>query len=120
MLRDYEHKKKATLEAWGVFGEGQAKKLCPVDTGAARNSISHATTKDDAYIGSNLDYIPWLEWGTGIYASDGNGRQSPWGYYDRSGKYHVTRGQKPHHMLKKAATEHNADYKRILDSIYKR
>lgn len=119
MLREFDADKQAALEAIGITAEGYAKKLTPVDTGTARNSISHAVKGSDVYIGSNVEYIPWLEYGTGIYASDGQGRQSPWGYYDRDGKYHVTRGQKPHHMLKKAATEHNEEYRRILKGNFK-
>lgn len=95
--------------------------MTPVDTGRLRNSISHAVSGDDVYIGTNVQpYAIFVELGTGIYASDGQGRQSPWGYYDRNGKYHVTRGMKPRHMLKKAASEHTEEYKRIIEAIMKR
>lgn len=119
MLREFDADKQAALEAIGLVAEAYSKKLTPVDTGTLRNSISHAVHKDDVYIGSNQPYTAFVEYGTGIYASDGQGRQSPWGYYDREGKYHVTRGQKPHHMLKKAATEHNEEYRRILKGNFK-
>lgn len=120
ILKALESKKKAALEGVGIQAEGYAKRATPVDTGRARNSITHAVRGDDVYIGSNLSYFPWLELGTGIYASDGKGRKSPWGYYDRNGKYHVTRGMKPRHMLKKAASEHTEEYKRIIEAIMKR
>lgn len=109
----------AALEAIGITGEGFAKKDTPVDTGTARNSVSHAVKGNDVYLGSNLDYFKWLELGTGIYASDGQGRKTPWTYYDRNGKLHYTRGMKPHHMLKKAATEHTEEYNRILSGKFK-
>lgn len=121
ILRALEEKKKAALEAIGISAEGFSKKLCPVDTGRLRNSISHAVSGDDVYIGTNVQpYAIFVELGTGIYASDGKGRKSPWGYYDRNGKYHVTRGMKPRHMLKKAASEHTEEYKRIIETIMKR
>ena len=120
ILKALEEKKQAALEGVGIAAESYAKMLTPVDTGRARNSITHAVRGDDVYIGSNLDYFVWLSLGTGIYASDGKGRQSPWGYYDRNGKYHVTRGMKPRHMLKKAASEHTEEYKRIIEAIMKR
>lgn len=119
ILREMEHKQQAILEAWGITGEGYGKKNCQVDTGRARNSITHAVRGNVVYIGSNLSYFPWLELGTGIYASDGKGRKSPWGYYDRNGKYHITRGMKPSHTIKKAASEHNEEYKRIAENIGK-
>ena len=48
----------------GMKAEGYAKKLCPVDTGRLRNSISHATDEDTAYIGTNVEYAPYVELGT--------------------------------------------------------
>lgn len=117
ILRELENKKAAALEAIGITAEGYAKIRTPVDTGRLRNSITHAVKGNDVYIGTNVEYAVWLELGTGIYASDGNGRQSPWGYYDRNGKYHVTRGTKPRHMLKKAASEHTQEYKDIIKRI---
>jgi len=102
ILRALEEKKKAALTGIGIQAEGFAKRSTPVDLGTLRNSMTHAVRGDDVYIGSNIPYAGFVELGTGIYASDGKGRKSPWGYYDRNGKYHVTRGQKPHHMLKKA------------------
>jgi len=120
ILRALEEKTKAALEGVGIQAEGFAKRLTPVDTGRLRNSITHAVRGDDVYIGTNVEYGIWLELGTGIYASDGKGRQSPWGYQDRNGKWHRTKGMKPHHMLKKAASEHTEEYKRIIEAIMKR
>lgn len=48
----------------GMKAENYAKKLCPVDTGRLRNSISHATDEDTAYIGTNVEYAPYVELGT--------------------------------------------------------
>lgn len=121
ILRALEEKKKAALTGIGIQAEGYAKRATPVDTGRLRNSITHAVRGDDVYIGTNVQpYSVYVELGTGIYASDGKGRKSPWGYYDRNGKYHVTRGMKPRHMLKKAASEHTEEYKRIIEAIMKR
>ncbi len=121
ILRALEEKKKAALEGVGIQAEGYAKRATPVDTGRLRNSITHAVRGDDVYIGTNVQpYSVYVELGTGIYASDGKGRKSPWGYYDRNGKYHVRRGMKPRHMLKKAASEHTEKYKRIIEAIMKR
>ena len=92
----------------------------PVDTGRLRNSISHAVSGDDVYIGTNVQpYAIFVELGTGIYASDGQGCKTPWYYYDKDGKLRWTRGIKPRHMLKKAATEHTEEYKRILSGKFK-
>lgn len=88
-----------------------------VDTGRMRNSIAHTVVKEDVYIGTNLEYAPYHELGTGIYASQPGGRQSPWVYYDRKGKAHKTRGLYPIHFLKKAASEHTDEYKKIFEKV---
>jgi hypothetical protein len=46
------------LEKIGLVAEGYAKKLCPVDTGNLRNSITHVIDEggDAVYIGTNSEY----------------------------------------------------------------
>ena len=57
--------------------EEEAKKRCPVETGTLRRSIH--TELHDKYgeVGTNLHYAPYVEFGTGLFAKDGNGRQTP-------------------------------------------
>lgn len=54
------------LEEVGLVAEGYAKRLCPVDTGRLSNSITHVTRPDDnaVYIGTNVEYGPYVEYGT--------------------------------------------------------
>ena len=51
------------LEACGLQAERSAKLLCPVDTGRLRNSITHATKEQTAYIGTNVEYAASVETG---------------------------------------------------------
>lgn len=88
-----EQAKARALEAIGLQAEGYAKRLCPVDTGNLRNSISHATDKDSAYIGSNTEYAAYVELGTSR--------------------------MKAHPYLKPAATEHSAEYRAIVEQHMK-
>ena len=46
------------LEKCGLVAEGYSKKLCPVDTGNLRNSITHVVDEggDAVYIGTNSEY----------------------------------------------------------------
>lgn len=81
------------LEAIGLTAEGHAKKITPVDTGRLRNSISHATDKEAAYIGTNVEYAPYVELGS--------------------------RGRDGKHMLKRAATEHSNEYKKLMEDSMK-
>ena len=55
---------RVALEAVGMQAEGYAKRKCPVDTGNLRNSITHTSDDDTAYIGTNVEYAPYVEYGT--------------------------------------------------------
>ena len=113
------------LRTIGMRAETHAKENCPVDTGYASNSITYALSGETAAIssyeadrgkngkppktgeyrgtlgeiednyvaiGSNVEYFPFIEEGA--------------------------RGRKAYHTLRKAATDHNDEYKKLLtDSI---
>lgn len=92
VLSALERAKKRGLEAIGLNAEGYAKKETPVDTGRLRNSISHETDDEAAYIGTNVEYAPYVELGA--------------------------RGRQGKHMLQRAASEHADEYKQlIVDSM---
>lgn len=63
------------LEKVGLTAERYAKIACPVGTpestgkkgyvgGTLRNSISHTHDKNTVYIGTNVEYAPYVEMGT--------------------------------------------------------
>ena len=79
-LENIDYTEPLTKAAFLV--ENEAKKKCPVDTGELRNSITSEIEGNQAVVGSNLEYAPYVEFGTGIFSSLGNGRQTPWTYYD--------------------------------------
>lgn len=93
VLSALKRAKKRGLEAIGLTSEGYAKKDTPVDTGRLRNSISHATDDEAAYIGTNVEYAPYVELGSPTI--------------------------KAYHMLQKAATEHTDEYKQIMEDAMK-
>ena len=109
------------LEKIGLVAEGYAKKLCPVDTGNLRNSITHVVDGQEpaAIIGTNSEYAPYVELGTGIYAKGGGGRPTPWVYQDAKGNWHMTHGNKPQPFLKPAAHDHRDQYRQILEDELK-
>lgn len=61
------------LEALALQAEGNAiseiTSLGAVDTGRLRGSISHTTDEDTAYIGTNVEYAPYVELGTRYMAA---------------------------------------------------
>lgn len=89
--------------------ERSAKQKAPKDTGALRNSItSKVNVEDNAVKGviyTPLEYAPYVEYGTGLFAEEG-GRKTPWVYEDeKTGEKIFTRGQKPHPYLRPALNE---------------
>ena len=89
-----------------IVVENRAKELAPVDTGELRASITHEVEsgglKVTGAVGTNLTYAPYVECGTGLFAADGNGRQTPWSYKGSDGEWHTTICQKPQPFIKPA------------------
>ena len=55
---------ETALEKVGLMAERNAKIACPVDTGRLRNSITHTHDKNTAYVGTDVEYAPYVEMGT--------------------------------------------------------
>lgn len=121
---------EAALEEIGLRAEGYAKMKTPVGTpestgivgyvsSGLRQSITHKVVAGEVFIGTNnkaangTAYPIFVELGTGIYATDGKGRKSPWTWYDKNGKPHFTHGMKPHHMFRDAISDHKEEYKKV-------
>lgn len=105
------------LETIGLVAERYAKEYAPVDTGRLRNSISHEAVPEEetVYIGTNVEYAPYLEFGTGKFAESG-GRPTPWSYQDSKGEWHTTNGMKPQPYLRPAIDDHLSEYKQIVQN----
>ena len=123
---DYFQKQSlVALEKCGLFAEGEAKvnltKQKAVDTGALRNSITHKVKEESkggtVHIGTNMEYAPYIEFGTGIHYE--GGRRTSWSYQDRKGQWHMTNGQRAKPYLKPAITDHTDEYKRIIEQELK-
>ena len=85
----------------GAAAQGYAKDLTPVRTGTLRDSIGVEVKPDEkaAYIGTMIDKFP----------------KKPYGQYVELG----ARGRPGVHMLKRAATEHTDEYKRLMEDALK-
>ena len=92
------------LEEVGGEVEAQTKRNTKVDTGKTKNSWEHRvdTDKMEVQIGSRYKNALWEEFGTGIYALNGDGRKTKWVYRTEDGKYHTTVGKKPRRALYRA------------------
>lgn len=99
--------------------ENSAKEKAPVATGELRRSITHEIDGYEAYVGTSLEYAPYVEYGTGLFSSKGNGRKDvPWVYCDAKGNWHSTSGQHPQPFLIPAFEENKKNiYKEIEKQI---
>ena len=98
--------------------EGTAKDKAPKDTGALRRSITSKIEVNSSEINgivfTPLEYAPYVEYGTGLFAENGNGRQTPWVYRDDKGDYHYTHGQHPQPFLRPALNENKDEIIQII------
>ena len=87
------------LEIIGGKAESYAKKICPVDTGRLRNSITHQQMDDHTeMIGTNVEYAPYVELG----------------HHTSGGTFVAGK-----HFLRSAAEGHSAEYKQIIENEMK-
>lgn len=95
------------------------KTLVPVDTAATKASInshiieaSGTRVVDD--IGPETEYAPYLEYGTGEYAENGQGRKGGWRYKDSKGNWHFTLGGHPQPFVRPAAKKNEKNVHRVI------
>lgn len=111
------------LAACGEAGRGFASanlSMFPrVDTGRLRGSITYQVREDEdcVYVGTNVGYGKYVELGTGPMADGGGRTDVPWFYKGSDGKFHASYGMAPSHFMKRAATEHKAEYKQLIKTI---
>lgn len=105
--------------------EDAAVENCPVDTGELQQSIKSETPGPNdepvGTVGTNKEYAPYVEMGTGLFAANGDGRKDvPWRYKDAQGNWHTTSGQKPQPFLQPALQDNIDAVKRhIAEGIRK-
>lgn len=105
---------RKALEQSCLIVEGDAKTKCPVDSGQLRQSINHKVEDNAGWVSTNVEYAPYVEIGTGIYSSEGGGRQTPWVYQDANGEWHRTSGSKPQPFMKPALEQNTS---KIIDQF---
>lgn len=92
----------------GKAVQSSAKLLCPVDSGALRNSI--AAERESALevrVGTNLEYAAYVEFGTGKKGDPTvpHTTKEQWRYQDDKGNWYTTSGQFPQPFLGPALKE---------------
>lgn len=95
---------------------GDAARRASVDLSTLRNSMTterREATETRAVVaigpGREAPYAKYVEYGTGLFAEGGGGRQTPWVYYYEGRKgprgFRTTHGSRPHPMVRPAFDE---------------
>lgn len=116
-LIDMQQIQRAVGKACALV-ERTAKQKAPKDTGALRRSITSEVEREgNEMVGTvftPLEYAPYVEFGTGLFAESGGRKDVPWCYQDDKGEWHSTSGQKPRPFMRPALNENREQIKRIL------
>jgi HK97 gp10 family phage protein len=98
--------------------ERSAKQKAPKGTGELRRSITSKVEGNGSDIQgvvfTPLEYAPYVEFGTGLFAENGGRQDVPWNYQDDKGEWHSTSGMKPRPYMRPALNENREDILRIL------
>lgn len=98
--------------------ERSAKQNAPKGTGELRRSIaSKVEERGDRIEGvvyTPLEYAPYVEYGTGLFAEEGGRKDVPWHYKDDKGEWHTTSGMKPQPYMRPALEENREEIIRII------
>lgn len=113
---------KAMTQACAIV-RNDAITNAPSKTGQLRRSIDFQVSEDgtEGVIYSNLSYAPYVQVGTGIYSSKGNGRDRPWRYQvlDKEGtRWVTTKGQPPQPYLEPALTQNTSKIKNCFEGLF--
>lgn len=94
--------------------ERTAKQKAPKGNGELRRSITSRIEGEEGIVFTVLEYAPYVEFGTGLFAEEGGRTDVPWCYQDDEGNWHTTSGMKPHPFMRPALNENREQIKRIL------
>ena len=109
--------KRALGKACAIV-ERSAKQKAPKGTGELRRSIASKVegngTDIVGIVYTPLEYAPYVEYGTGLFAEEGGRQDVPWSYKDDEGNWHTTSGQHPQPFMRPALNENRAEILRLL------
>ncbi len=97
LLKDLQVKQMSFVTQGGQRIQAEQSNRAPVDKGNLRASVESVPYVEDgkavSETGATAEYAVYVEYGTGVYAKDGNGRKTPWVYIDKeTGKAVFTHG----------------------------
>lgn len=105
---------ETTLGKACALVERSAKELAPKDTGALRRSITSKVEGTEGIVYTPLEYAPYIEYGTGLFAESGGRADVPWNYKDDKGEWHSTSGMKPQPFMRPALDQNRENIIKLI------
>lgn len=105
---------EAALGKCCALVERSAKQLAPKGNGELRRSITSKVENEEGIIFTPLEYAPYVEYGTGLFAENGGRKDVPWNYKDDKGEWHSTSGMMPHPYMRPALEENREQIIELL------
>lgn len=99
--------------------ERAAKEKAPKDSGELRRSITSEIRGNEGVVFTTLEYAPYVEYGTGLFAENGGRTDVPWCYQDDKGEWHSTSGMKPQPYMRPALDENREQIIEIIKGAIK-
>lgn len=89
--------------------EAAAKQKAPKGNGELRRSITSKVEGFTGVVFTPLEYAPYVEYGTGLFAEEGGRQDVPWSYKDEKGEWHTTYGMNPQPYMRPALEENREE-----------
>jgi HK97 gp10 family phage protein len=109
-----DEKLEQALKKACMLVERTAKQKAPKGNGELRRSIQSRVVDGEGIVFTPLEYAPYVEYGTGLFAEEGGRKDVPWHYKDDEGVWHSTSGMKPQPFLRPALNENRVEILRLL------
>lgn len=94
--------------------ERTAKQKAPKGVGELRRSITSEVKDLKGVVYTPLEYAPYVEYGTGLFAEEQGRQEVPWHYKDDKGEWHTTSGMHPHPYMRPALYENREEILRLI------
>lgn len=107
------------LEKACMMVERTAKQKAPKGTGELRRSITSKVNGLEGVVYTPLEYAPYIEYGTGLFAENGGRQDVPWRYKDDKGEWHTTKGIHPSPYMRPALNENREAILRVIKESMK-
>ena len=105
---------EAALGTACALVEAAAKQKAPKGNGDLRRSITSKVENMEGVVYTPLEYAPYVEYGTGLFAENGGRTDVPWSYQDDEGEWHSTSGMPPSPYMRPALNENREQILRLI------